>query len=297
MTFIYQISGLVIVFFAFWAIRKALAPNNSFKEFFKGEDGRYSLSRLQATAWAYVIIAYQISTFIAVAAIHHVHEFSLVFSEEAIWLLGLSLGSYVTVKGITITQQTQTPPPAVVNALKRDTQASLRDFVCSDEGLDLSRFQMLIWTLFAIVTFTVSYFNYIDKIVETIYKAADPASVSLASFFPPFSDQDDKTGNTILPTVDMSFIVLMGLSHGAYIGRKLVPSYKVESFTREYIADMKLRKDTMQTGLKFKEIELQLIKDSPQVSTDKKIEMENEVIRIRSQMDKLQQEIVAYETV
>ena len=58
---------------------------------------------------------------------------------------------------------------------------------------------------------------------------------------------------------------------------------------------MKLRKDTMQTGLKFKEIELQLIKDSPQVSTDKKIEMENEVIRIRSQMDKLQQEIVAYE--
>lgn len=289
MLFIYQISGLVIVFFAFWAIRKALAPNNSFKEFFKGEDGKYSLSRLQATAWAYVIIAYQVSTFIAVAAINRIHEFSLVFSEEAIWLLGLSLGSYVTVKGITITQQTQTPPPAVVNALKRDTQASLRDFVCSDEGLDLSRFQMLIWTLFAIITFTVSYFNYIDKIVDA---AAAP---SIANFFPPFSDQDDKTGNTILPTVDMSFIVLMGLSHGAYIGRKLVPSYKVESFTREYIADMKLRKDTMQTGLKFKEIELQLIKDSPQVSTDKKIEMENEVIRIRSQMDKLQQEIVAYE--
>lgn len=291
MLFIYQISGLIIVFFAFWIIRKALAPNNSFTEFFKGEDGRYSLSRLQATAWAYVIIAYQISTFIAVAAIHRIHEFSLVFSEEAIWLLGLSLGSYVTVKGITITQQTQTPPPAVVNALKRNTRASLRDFVCSDEGLDLSRFQMLIWTLFAIVTFTVSYFNYIDKIV------ADAASPSIAAFFPPFSDQDDKTGNTVLPTVDMSFIVLMGLSHGAYIGRKLVPSYKVESFTREYIADMKLRKDTMQTGLKFKEIELQLIKDSPQVSTDKKIEMENEVIRIRSQMDKLQQEIVSYETV
>ncbi|MBT1697016.1 hypothetical protein KK083_09035 [Fulvivirgaceae bacterium PWU4] len=289
MLFIYQISGLVIVFFAFWAIRKALAPNNSFKEFFKGEDGKYSLSRLQATAWAYVIIAYQVSTFIAVAAINRIHEFSLVFSEEAIWLLGLSLGSYVTVKGITITQQTQTPPPAVVNALKRDTQASLRDFVCSDEGLDLSRFQMLIWTLFAIITFTVSYFNYIDKIVEAA------ASPSIANFFPPFSDQDDKTGNTILPTVDMSFIILMGLSHGAYIGRKLVPSYKVESFTREYIADMKLRKDTMQTGLKFKEIELQLIKDSPQVSTDKKIEMENEVLRIRSQMDKLQQEIVAYE--
>ena len=291
MLFIYQISGLVIVFFAFWLIRFLLAPNNSFTEFFKSEDGSYSLSRLQATVWAYVIIAYQISTFIAVASMgmDRLHEFSLVFSEEAIWLLGLSLGSYLTVKGITVAKQTQAPPPAVIRAKKMDHKASWSDFVCTDEGLDLSRFQMLIWTLFAVVTFVVSYFNYIDKILET-----GTGGGSVASFFPLFSDQDEN-GRTILPTVDMSFIVLMGLSHGAYIGRKLVPSHKVEAFTREYIADMKVRKSTMQTGLKFKEIELQLIKDSPQVSIDKKIDLENEITMIKSQMDKLDYEILAYE--
>ena len=69
----------------------------------------------------------------------------------------------------------------------------------------------------------------------------------------------------------------------------------MEAFTREYIADMKVRKSTMQTGLKFKEIELQLIKDSPQVSIDKKIDLENEITRIKSQMDKVDYEIIAYE--
>jgi hypothetical protein len=292
MLFLIQVSGLVIVFILFWIIRYFLAPNNSFTEFFKGEDGKYSLSRLQATVWAYVIIGYQISAFIAAASLgrDRMHEFALVFSEEAIWLLGLSLGSYITVKGITITQQTQTQPAAVANMLKRNTKASVTDFVCSDEGLDLSRFQMLIWTLFAVVTFISSYFNYIDKMIEAGHLG------SIASFFPPFSDQDSETGTTILPTIDMSFIVLMGLSHGAYIGRKLVPSHKVEAFTREYIADMKVRKETMATGLRFKEIELQLIKDSPQVSNDKKIDMENELIRIRSQMEKLDKEITTYET-
>jgi hypothetical protein len=47
----------------------------------------------------------------------------------------------------------------------------------------------------------------------------------------------------------------------------------------------------MNTGLKFKEIEFQLIKDSPQVATDKKIELENELSQIRSQMTKLEDEI------
>jgi hypothetical protein len=290
MVFLSQVSGLIIVFLAFWLIRFLLAPNNSFTEFFKGEDGKYSLSRLQATVWAYVIIGYQVSTFVTVALLgkEELHQFSLVFSEEAIWLLGLSLGSYVTVKGITISQKNETPPLAVVNALKK-REAKWADFVCSDEGLDLSKFQMLIWTLFAVITFVVSYFNYIDKIT-----VASELGESLKPFFPPFSDQD-ANGNTILPTVDMSFIVLMGLSHGAYIGRKLVPSHKVESFTREYVADMKLRKGTMQTGLKFKQMELELIKDSPQISTDKKIEMENEILKIQLQMEKVDQEILAYD--
>ena len=63
-SFFIGILGLVIVFVLAWLIRKILAPKNDFSEFLVGDSGRFSLSRLQATLWAYVIVSYQLSAII-----------------------------------------------------------------------------------------------------------------------------------------------------------------------------------------------------------------------------------------
>jgi hypothetical protein len=252
--FLICLIGFAIVLFLFWLIRFILAPKRSFSDFFVGDTGGYSLSRLQAVLWAVVIIAEQVSAFIAAISKHQAENFSLVFSQEVMWLLGLSLASYVVVKGITVSQVNsgQLAPKPI------NKRRNWSDLVMSDEGLDFSRFQMLIWTIFSVLVFISSYYHYIDRILQD-------TTGNISSFFPRF---DDVKKN--LPTIDMSLIVLMGLSQGAYIGRKLVPQNRVEEFSKEYVDDV----ETREYGLSFQESELKLMLLNPEIPVEKKAEIQ-----------------------
>lgn len=280
--FTVMLSGLVIVFFLFWIIKVIFARERSMKDFFKGETGYYSISQLQASLWAYVIISYQVSAIVAVYYAGHIDSadnFRLVFSEEVLWLLGLSLGSYVTVKGITLSKNS----PEEIKTKKSKAKPKLSDFVVSNNQLDLSRFQMLIWTFIALITFMASCYNYYNKILKASYAGTEILdSTDSIPLFPPFSDSDGK-----IPTVDMSFIVLMGLSNGVYIGRKLVPDFKKEEVTREYTADLKYRTEAIDIGLRFKEAEYEIMKVSPTVPDSKKMEAEQALAKLRIEKENL----------
>ena len=265
--------GLVIVLVSALLIRKILAPSLPFTDFLVGDDKKYSLSRFQAALWAYIIISYQTSTIIILFIRGKMEEFELVFSEETIWLLGLSLGSYVISKGIVVNQMST----GQFNKDKLKTEKKRSDLITGDYGLDLSRFQMLIWTLIAVSVFVVDYFGYLNEVSQ-----AGDVSV----YFPKFGDN-----NGILPSIDMSFIVLMGLSQGAYIGRKLVPSHKVKEFTDEFKEDLTVRINALETTITLKEAECEIMKSSPDISEEEKLNAIEALKKIKKQKSKAEREL------
>lgn len=274
--FLLQLSGPASVLILFLLIKRLFAPKNKWNDFLLGDNQRYSLSRLQATLWAFILISGQMSTIWICVALGHAEDYNLVFSEESIWLLGLSMGSYITSKGIESSR--------IANHEINDTALTPRmdwaDFVCTNDKLDLSRFQMLIWTLISIVAYVVKTGFYLRSMVD--YTDLDFSK----HFFPLYSDADN-----ILPTIDMSFIVLMGLSQGTYIGRKLVPSYKVDEFKREMNADYNIRLNAICVGLKFKEQEFEMLKGISGLNRDQQVLAEEELIKIRIQKNKLIEEM------
>ena len=272
--FLIGVLGLVIVFSLAWLIRKIFAPQHKFSEFLVGDNEKYSLSRLQATLWAFVIVSYQVSTIILLFSMGEMDKFELVFSDQTIWLLGLSMGSYVISKGIGVSQ--------INDANEETSQATpvkkkISNFITGQNGLDLSRFQMLVWTIIAISIFVVDYFGYLQSISQTN---------DVAQYFPKFGDE---TG--LLPSIDMSFIVLMGLSQGTYIGRKLVPAHKAKQFTTEYKEELTMRVDAYTTSISSKEAELEIIKNAPTADVAEKKRIENEIEKIKKQKTKTEREL------
>ena len=213
-------AGLTTTLFLFFLIVilcNAAKIFNGFSDFIIGDEGGYSLSRLQAVSWAVIIISYQVSIIILLALKNDIANLELKFSDEAMWLLGLSLSSYITVKGITVSKISKDP------ALYKRKTPKLRDLITGDNGLDFSKFQMLIWTIMGLFVFETNVFEYLGNI------SAAP------------------------PTIDPSFIVLMGLSTGAYVGKKLVPTSKLDDIKVEKQSEL----DELQKDVEEKEAMLQ----------------------------------------
>jgi hypothetical protein len=224
------LSGFFVTLFFFFGIVvicKAAKVFNGFSDFLIGDEGGLSLSRLQAVVWAVVIISYQVSVIILFLwdEQKNISDFQLVFSEQAMWLLGLSLGSYVTVKGITISKINTEP-----GLFKRKTP-KLLDLIAGDNGLDFSKFQMLIWTIMALFIFETKCYAHL----EALYKTDSPKEIEVlfTTELDEYASEEEKTetagsASVPVPYLPWSFIVLMGLSQGAYVGKKLVPSFKLD---------------------------------------------------------------------
>jgi len=268
--------GIIITAFVTWLIKTILAPKRDFRDFITADSGAFSLSRLQAFLWGFIIISYQVSVFIALCFVNNYSSFSLVFSEEIMWILGITLGTYISVKGI-IYYKVETgkePLPATTEPRK------LSDFLSTDGKLSYSRLQMLIWTIFALITFFLSYNHYISLILDPT-KLPDGWNNDYSVFFPKFSDDTH-----IIPTIDYSFVVLMGLSNGAYMGRKLVPDFKVEAFKKENLEYLQQRK----TGIEYQQKQLELLLLSNTISDVQKLEIQKKINALKDQAIKIEDE-------
>jgi hypothetical protein len=213
----------VLLFFAITSVFGFTNFKKGFLNFIIGDNGRYSLSRLQAVGWAMIIIAAQFSVIICLCINPHLgfSYYDPIFSESEIWLLGLSLGSSIAVKGITVNNAVNNPR----TAMSETVIPRLQDILSGDNGLDFSRCQMFIWTLLAAVVFLskVFFFN------QAVFLASADTISKLTTHF-----YDDYGTNILVdkrmpyvPYLPWSFIVLMGLSQGVYVGKKLVPSFKL----------------------------------------------------------------------
>ncbi len=157
-----------------------------------GQDGVLSTSKLQWFVWLAVIAFSYTVLWVARASSGHYVAISDI-PANVLAVLGISTGSAVLAKGITVAQisngQAAKPkaavgdPPAAGGALSDD-----------DGVFDLGKVQMVAFTVIAVVI-------YLATLIHRL--RTDPV-------------------NTALPNIDSSLLVLMGISHGGYLGKKLV---------------------------------------------------------------------------
>jgi len=245
-----------------------------FLNFLIGDTGTYSLSRLQAVIWAIVIISYQIQLIISLCSNLNGNYFKLyepIFSESSMWLLGLSMTSYVAVK--TITNNSLATDPLAFQRQK--TVPEWKDMLIGANGLDFSKCQMLIWTLLAVFVFESKCFFFNQVII-----AEQPVQI-LNTYKRMFDEYSDKNRpddpSPYVPYLPWSFVVLMGLSQGVYVGKKLVPTFKLDDLKSdkqrqltENVAQLQIKKDLLtkmsaqpvNKSSKVDQIAIQTINDS-----------------------------------
>lgn len=156
----------------------------------EGADGRPSSSKFQFWLWTITIIP----TFCGLYAMQmKALGYSSVENEwprNLLIVMGMSVLTTAAAKGITVGYISSNR--LVKTSVAQDTGGSFSQIFLDDSGFpDLSKVQMLAWTLIAVVIYLIS-------VVHKYH-----------------------TGDWKLPDIDNSLMVLMGLGHGAYLGKKL----------------------------------------------------------------------------
>lgn len=247
---------------------------HSFMDFFIGNSGKYSLSRVQAIGWALLIISFQISVLITLFSLNKVGIYDPIFAENILWLLGLSLTSYTAVKGITIYQIDKE------KEYKR-SNPTLSDLITSENGLDFSRFQVIIWSVIAVSLYLFACHGYLDQLM--IQSCASSDSLTMLFIV------DD---NPYLPDISDSFLVLMGLSQGAYVGKKLVPEHKLEGLKEKRITELAEKQKELERQKKLSEGLNELMgKNLTKHAQSQKDDLDQSITRLDTQIQKLNSEI------
>lgn len=170
------------------------SKGSPFTDIFKGADQRLSASKFQFFLWSVVVIFAYASFFMArIAAGKIPPDGDLSIQTNLLLAMGMSITTALGAKGITVSYVnsgavTKDHPPT------GDSQAS--DLAKDDSGVvDLSKLQMLAWTLIALG-------SYLVNMVRQIHLGGH--------------------GLDALPDIDQALMVLMGLGHGTYLGKKLI---------------------------------------------------------------------------
>ena len=164
-----------------------------------GADNRPSTSKLQFFLWT-VVVLYAYGAIWAARFWHGQVDALSNIPPNLLLAMGFSLTTVTAAKGITSAyvssgRLVKNPPPTEGSPANSTANSAtgVSALATEDDGYpDLSKMQMLAWTLVAIGAFLVA--------VVVQVSAAKPQ----------------------LPDIDASLMVLMGLGQGAYLGKKLV---------------------------------------------------------------------------
>jgi hypothetical protein len=168
------------------------------------ERGRYSLTHLQLCLWTIVILSLISGVFFG-RLVHGVgapQDFAI--PATVIGLFAISAGSAVASTAVKRTKDT-TRPASIAASGGRNYPPKLAQMFLVEEGafadevVDIGKFQQFVVT----IVFVVAY-------VALAVHAIDMAGAASAV--------------TTLPDITGAFLVLLGISHGAYVGAKLPSS-------------------------------------------------------------------------
>lgn len=165
-----------------------------------GADARPSTSKLQFFAWTWVMILCFVAIVIARALVGDARPIEAIPPNLMI-AMGMSALTVTAAKGLTVSQLasgTLTKTVAQAGTPGSGT-TGLKGLVADDDGTtNLGKIQMLAWTAVALLVFLFRSVVVSGQIARQT-SVADP-----------------------LPDIDPVLMVLMGLSHGTYMGQKLV---------------------------------------------------------------------------
>ncbi|HUI89997.1 MAG TPA: IPT/TIG domain-containing protein [Anaerolineales bacterium] len=173
---------LIVLWLFYWML--AGTPNPV--KLIEGADGRLSSSKLQWFMWTVVVFFAYTAVYTARISKGHWEVISEI-PANVLTAMGFSIVTMAGAKGITASYV------ASGHVVKDSTdKPGLGSIFCDDDGEpDLSKIQMLAWTLIASCI-------YLSRLVQTMHAALPE-----------------------LPDIDPAMMVLMGLGQGAYLGKKL----------------------------------------------------------------------------
>lgn len=195
------ISGAVLIGLA---IAAGLAATSRIDGILIDERGRYSLTHLQLCSWTIVILSLISGVFFGrlVHGLPMPQDFGI--PADVIGLFAISAGSAVTSTTIKRTKDT-TRAANVAASGGRNYPPKLAQIFLVEEGtfaneaVDIGKFQQFLVTIVFVVAYTA-------LAADTIQMAGTASAV------------------TTLPDISGAFLVLLGISHGAYVGAKLPSS-------------------------------------------------------------------------
>jgi len=169
---------------------------------FTGKDNRFSNSKTQVVAWSFLVMSSYLALIFAVKSIDRGLSIPLITIPENLGILmGISAGSFLGAKAITSSKV------ASGNLLKKPANSpTFSDLFTDDQAnVDFGDTQMIIWSFIAMGIYVINVFSMLKAV---------PISSEIS-----------------LPDVDSTLLVLMGVSHGTYILKKLTKSDAMPSIS------------------------------------------------------------------
>lgn len=163
--------------------------------------GRYSLSQLQLALWTVVILSLVAGVFFG-RLWHGADPLGFTIPAQVLGLLGISAGSSVTAIAAKVQKNTTHPASVAASAPVGSWEPKLIQIFLQEEGtyadqvVDITKFQNFIITIVLVV-------GYVVLAVNSIHSAGTAAKV------------------TALPTFSGTFLILLGISHAAYLAGKI----------------------------------------------------------------------------
>lgn len=249
------IASLIVLFL----IYGTFAQTWDITKLYKGADGKPSASKLQWLLWTVVVVFAYIAIYAARVMKGHIEPITDI-PQNILLSMGFSVTTMATAKGITSAYTASgrdNRAPADAQG-KPDPSNKSGIFLDEDGFPELSKIQMIAWTLIAIVTYLFSVNTTLTTYAQASDTAANKAPTTATATAPPpatltatasqtttisvtanpsttisvtsnppaaaNSGSENATKPVSLPDIDGALMVLMGLGQGAYLGKKLTKS-------------------------------------------------------------------------
>ncbi|HEX8865386.1 MAG TPA: hypothetical protein VF821_06970 [Lentzea sp.] len=163
--------------------------------------GRYSLSRLQVMLWTVVLLSLVAGMAFGRFAAGQVDVAGFQIPSQVLWLLGISLASGVVAAAVKVVKSTNRPEAVAAYPVGQE-RGKLWEMLTVEEGasagksIDLAKFQNFVITVLLVVL-------YVAQAASALKAVSNPAGIA---GLPAFSD---------------AFLVLLGVSHAAYLLGKM----------------------------------------------------------------------------
>lgn len=192
MPFVAGIGAVVLL----WVIAGIVTGSWSPLKYVEGADGRPSTSKFQWLFWTAIVFFAYVAVYAAKAQYGYV-DATATIPENVLYAITFSTATMAAAKGVTSAYAKRTPGLKVAPAAADPTKG-IAGLVNDDTNQpDLSKLQMVGWTVLIGII-------YVTRVVQVVYAY--------------YSRNNDLTQ---LPDIDKALMVLMGISQGGYLGKKI----------------------------------------------------------------------------